>query len=137
MTLHRSPGPLRPSRGWPIAWPTEVYGIEGLCGVCFLLWDRCLGVRVPHPKPIPGVHTCGHFPRAFVRGSGSGECLPPFPRPLTGERLPHSLFPPFLALTQACVLAATSRPYLVDAALLRPGRLDRLVYCGVPGRESR
>ena len=38
---------------------------------------------------------------------------------------------------QVCVLAATSRPDLVDAALLRPGRLDRLVYCGVPDRESR
>ncbi|KAK9802910.1 hypothetical protein WJX73_005371 [Symbiochloris irregularis] len=27
------------------------------------------------------------------------------------------------------VLAATSRPDLIDAALLRPGRLDRLLYC--------
>jgi peroxin-1 len=31
------------------------------------------------------------------------------------------------------VLAATSRPDLIDAALLRPGRLDRLVHCGMPG----
>eukprot|EP00798_Chlamydomonas_sp_ICE-L_P003773 gene3773-13838_t len=35
------------------------------------------------------------------------------------------------------VLAATSRPDLVDAALLRPGRLDRLVYCGVPDSTER
>ena len=37
------------------------------------------------------------------------------------------------------VVAASSRPDLVDAALLRPGRLDRLVYCGPPSgfRERR
>ena len=40
-------------------------------------------------------------------------------------------------LKGVCVLAATSRPDLVDAALLRPGRLDRLVYCGVPDRIER
>ena len=30
------------------------------------------------------------------------------------------------------MIAATSRPDLIDAALLRPGRLDRLLYCGFP-----
>ncbi|PNH02341.1 Peroxisome biogenesis factor 1, partial [Tetrabaena socialis] len=30
------------------------------------------------------------------------------------------------------VMAATSRPDLIDPALLRPGRLDRLLYCGPP-----
>jgi ATP-dependent 26S proteasome regulatory subunit len=35
------------------------------------------------------------------------------------------------------VLAATSRPDLIDAALLRPGRLDRLVHCGMPGGSRR
>lgn len=36
-----------------------------------------------------------------------------------------------------CVLAATSRPDLLDAALLRPGRLDRLIYCGFPSPAER
>jgi SpoVK/Ycf46/Vps4 family AAA+-type ATPase len=35
------------------------------------------------------------------------------------------------------VLAATSRPDLIDAALLRPGRLDRCVECGMPGPTQR
>ena len=35
------------------------------------------------------------------------------------------------------VLAATSRPDLLDAALLRPGRLDRLIYCGMPTQPER
>ena len=61
----------------------------------------------------------------------------PDPHSSPPHRRAYSLSPPSLALTQVCVLAATSRPDLVDAALLRPGRLDRLVYCGVPDRESR
>lgn len=35
------------------------------------------------------------------------------------------------------VLAASSRPDLLDAALLRPGRLDRLIYCGIPDSTHR
>lgn len=35
------------------------------------------------------------------------------------------------------VLAASSRPDLLDAALLRPGRLDRLVACGLPSNKER
>lgn len=35
------------------------------------------------------------------------------------------------------VLAATSRPDLIDPALLRPGRLDKSVICGMPSRDER
>eukprot|EP00455_Lapot_gusevi_P005513 TRINITY_DN12362_c0_g1_i2.p1 TRINITY_DN12362_c0_g1~~TRINITY_DN12362_c0_g1_i2.p1 ORF type:complete len:624 (-),score=80.66 TRINITY_DN12362_c0_g1_i2:68-1837(-) len=35
------------------------------------------------------------------------------------------------------VLAATSRPDLIDPALLRPGRLDKALYCGVPDATDR
>ncbi|ODV60043.1 AAA family ATPase peroxin 1 [Ascoidea rubescens DSM 1968] len=35
------------------------------------------------------------------------------------------------------VLAATSRPDLIDSALLRPGRLDKSVLCNMPDFEDR
>ena len=35
------------------------------------------------------------------------------------------------------VLAATSRPDLIDSALLRPGRLDKSVICDMPDYEDR
>lgn len=35
------------------------------------------------------------------------------------------------------VVAATGRPDLVDAALMRPGRFDKICYCGLPTEEER
>lgn len=35
------------------------------------------------------------------------------------------------------VMAATSRPDLVDVALLRPGRIDKAVLCSFPGLQDR
>lgn len=35
------------------------------------------------------------------------------------------------------VIAATSRPELLDPALLRSGRIDRLVQCSLPNRAAR
>lgn len=32
---------------------------------------------------------------------------------------------------------SSSRPDLLDAALLRPGRLDRLLFCDFPSRHER
>jgi transitional endoplasmic reticulum ATPase len=40
-------------------------------------------------------------------------------------------------LTNVVVIAATNRPDIIDAALLRPGRFDRLLYVPPPGEESR
>jgi peroxin-1 len=40
-------------------------------------------------------------------------------------------------LSGVYVLAATSRPDLIDPALLRPGRLDKSLICDLPDREDR
>ena len=38
---------------------------------------------------------------------------------------------------QVIVIAATNRPDLLDPALMRPGRFDRLVYVSLPNEEAR
>ena len=40
-------------------------------------------------------------------------------------------------LTGVYVLAATSRPDMIDPALLRPGRLDKSLLCGMPDLDDR
>lgn len=40
-------------------------------------------------------------------------------------------------LSGVYVLAATSRPDLIDPALLRPGRLDKSLLCDMPAEEDR
>jgi transitional endoplasmic reticulum ATPase len=42
-----------------------------------------------------------------------------------------------LELKDVVVMGATNRPDIVDPALLRAGRFDRLVYIGEPGTEDR
>ena len=40
-------------------------------------------------------------------------------------------------LHNVTVIAATNRPDILDPALLRPGRFDRLIYVPVPGKKAR
>ena len=35
------------------------------------------------------------------------------------------------------VIAATNRPDIIDSAMLRPGRLDKLLYVPLPTKEDR
>jgi len=35
------------------------------------------------------------------------------------------------------VIAATNRPDIIDKAMLRPGRLDKLLYVPLPNKEDR
>lgn len=41
------------------------------------------------------------------------------------------------SLKSVITLAATNRPDVIDPALMRPGRLDRLIYVGPPDYEAR
>lgn len=35
------------------------------------------------------------------------------------------------------VMGATNRPDMIDPAVLRPGRLDKVLYVGLPDEEGR
>ncbi|KAH8352622.1 hypothetical protein KR084_005340 [Drosophila pseudotakahashii] len=41
------------------------------------------------------------------------------------------------ALQNVTIVAATNRPDMIDKALLRPGRIDRILYVGLPQSEAR
>jgi len=41
------------------------------------------------------------------------------------------------ALKGVFVLAATNKPEVLDPALMRPGRMDNILYVGLPDRETR
>lgn len=40
-------------------------------------------------------------------------------------------------LVGVTIIAATNRPDVIDSALMRPGRLDRILYVGPPDRDGR
>lgn len=69
-----------------------------------------------------------------ARGSGgAGE-------PQVTERIVNTLLAEMDGIEEmqsVVVIGATNRPNLIDPALLRPGRLDELVYVSVPNAEGR
>jgi transitional endoplasmic reticulum ATPase len=68
-----------------------------------------------------------------MRGSGSGDSG-------TSERVISQLLTEMdgiLSLQDIVVVAATNRPNLIDPAVLRPGRFDRLIYVPEPDEKSR
>ena len=40
-------------------------------------------------------------------------------------------------LKDVLIVAATNRPDMIDKALLRPGRIDRLIYVPLPSDDTR
>lgn len=41
------------------------------------------------------------------------------------------------SLQNVTIVAATNRPDMIDKALLRPGRIDRIIYVGLPDADAR
>ncbi len=69
---------------------------------------------------------------APVRGSEGGS--------RTSERVINQLLTELdgiEVLKNVVVIAATNRPEIIDPALIRSGRFDRLVFVGPPGRSGR
>lgn len=68
-----------------------------------------------------------------ARGSGAGE-------PQVTERVVNTILAEMDGIEEmqsVVVIGATNRPTLIDPALLRPGRLDELIYVSVPDAEGR
>ena len=40
-------------------------------------------------------------------------------------------------LSDVIIIAASNRPEIIDTALLRPGRFDRIIHCSAPDKETR
>ena len=63
---------------------------------------------------------------------------------MRGNNISNTLVPMFCAemdgiqsLRDAVVILATNRPDLMDAALLRPGRFDKMIHVGPPDAQAR
>ncbi len=68
-----------------------------------------------------------------TRGGGLGE-------PQVTERVVNTILAEMDGLEElnnVVVIGATNRPTLIDPALLRPGRLDELIYVGTPDTPGR
>ena len=68
-----------------------------------------------------------------ARGGGLGE-------PQVTERVVNTILAEMDGLEElqsVVVIGATNRPNLIDPALLRPGRLDELIYVAVPDEKGR
>jgi len=68
-----------------------------------------------------------------ARGGGLGE-------PQVTERVVNTILAEMDGLEElnnVVVIGATNRPNLIDPALLRPGRLDELIYVGTPDTAGR
>ena len=66
------------------------------------------------------------------RGSGSGSKV--------GDRVLAQMLTEMDGIEQlkdVTVVAATNRPDMIDKALMRPGRLDRIVYVPLPDEKTR
>ncbi len=69
-----------------------------------------------------------------ARGSGGGG------EPQVTERVVNQLLAEMDGVEEmqsVVVIGATNRPTLIDPALLRPGRLDELIYVTVPDKDGR
>jgi len=72
---------------------------------------------------------------AVKRGSGAGG-----EGGAAGDRVMNSLLTEMDGMgskKQVFVIGATNRPDIIDTALMRPGRLDQMIFCPMPDEESR
>lgn len=69
-----------------------------------------------------------------ARGGGGGDAGG------AGDRVMNQLLTEMDGITakkNLFIIGATNRPEILDDALLRPGRLDQLIYIPLPDKESR
>lgn len=139
----------RPSQG-PCVWKGE----KGVCVLrlskarqyapCVIFFDEIDALGVDREKTDgSGVRRrCRDSPRPAVAASELRTSLPlnDFSLAQVESRVLSQLLTEMDGVglySPIVVMAATNRPDLLDAALLRPGRFDRLVYVPLPDAEAR
>lgn len=70
-------------------------------------------------------------------GSGGERLLSQLLTELDGVQSTENGVPESTKKERIVVVGATNRPDLLDSALMRPGRMDRMIYVGLPDVDSR
>lgn len=94
----------------------------------FIVFNLCIHILITHQACFTNFHP------NFQRGNSDGDAGG------AADRVLNQLLTEMDGMTAkktVFIIGATNRPDIIDPALLRPGRLDQLIYIPLPDEASR